>query len=126
MPDSMRYNDWFSKARSEYEGANILMEHGGDYALVAFLSQQAVEKAFKGYILKNREELIEGHSLIYLCKISAEIDCSIKQFIKDAAYVNQFYLETRYPADIPIGLNKDEAQECFHIAKTILDRLLCE
>jgi HEPN domain-containing protein len=39
MVDSMRYADWFHKAKADLESAEILMEHNGDYAVIAFLCQ---------------------------------------------------------------------------------------
>jgi len=124
MADSMRYADWFNKAKTELESAEILMAHGGNYVVIAFLCQQAIEKAYKGFVLKKKDELIEGHSLVYLCKIAMETDNSLKEFMKDSAYVNQFYLETRYPSDIPMDISQLEAQECIEIANRILGRIM--
>lgn len=124
MADSMRYNDWFDKAKSELKSAQILIEHEGDNAIIAFLCQQAIEKAFKGFILKHNEKLIEVHSLVFLCKKSIEINTMFRQFMKDSAYVNQFYLETRYPADTPMDISISEAQECIEIAKMILEKTI--
>lgn len=123
MPDSQRYNDWYAKSQSEFDGAKILITYGGDYSLIAFLCQQAIEKVLKGYILKNSKVLIEGHSLIYLCKKSIEIDASFKEQLKNCTFVNQFYIETRYPADIPIGIDKEDADECLNIAAKILAKV---
>jgi len=124
MADSTRYLDWFGKARADLESAEILFKNNGNNSVIAFLCQQAIEKAYKGFILKQREELVEGHSLIYLCKKIADIDTSFKMFMKDSAYVNQFYLETRYPADIPLDISTSEAQECLEIAKTIMEKVV--
>lgn len=74
----------------------------------------------KGYILNKTSDLIEVHSLIYLCKKAMEFDEKLKVFLKDCAFVNQFYIETRYPADIPTELSKDEANECIEITEKIL------
>lgn len=126
MPDTKRHEDWFNKAQAEFASALILMEHGGDNAVIAFLCQQAIEKALKGFVLQKKMELIEGHSLIYLCKKSTELDASFKGFMKDCAYVNQFYLETRYPADIPLSVDDSEVKECINIAQSLLDRIICD
>ena len=66
MADSMRYRDWYNKAEAELESAQILFKHGGNRAVIAFLCQQAIEKAYKGFILKHDEEFVEGHSLVYM------------------------------------------------------------
>ena len=123
MPDSMRYNDWLDKAKADLSAAKILFEHKGHNSIVCFHCQQAIEKALKSFILKNNLQLIEGHSLVYLCKKSAGIDIKMKQYIKDCAFVNQFYLETRYPADVPLKVDDSDAQDCIDIAQSILEEV---
>jgi len=63
-----------------------------------------------------------------LCKIAMETDNTLKELMKDSAYINQFYLETRYPSDIPMDINPSDAHECIAIAKKILARMIdpCE
>ncbi len=39
-------------------------------------------------------------------------------------YKDQFYVETRYPADIPVDVEKEEAQECIIIAEKIYNLLI--
>ena len=124
MVDSTRYLDWFGKAQADLESAEILFKNNGNNAVIAFLCQQAIEKSYKGFILKEKEELVEGHSLIYLCKKIIETDDSFKKFMKDSAYVNQFYLETRYPADVPLDISASEARECIEIAKKFMDKVI--
>jgi HEPN domain-containing protein len=121
MADSTRYIDWFVKAQEEIEAAEILMRNNGSNSIIAFLCQQAVEKAYKGYILKSNQELIEGHSLVYLCRKAVEINDSFKLFLRQSAYLNQFYIETRYPADISTALSKKDAAECLTGANEIID-----
>lgn len=49
------------------------------------------------------------------------IDITFKNFLKDCAYVNQYYIETRYPTDFPLEVSEEEASECYAIAKRIID-----
>ena len=44
------------------------MEHDGGNDLVAFHCQQAMEKMLKGWLLKMTGELLDGHSLVFLCR----------------------------------------------------------
>ena len=124
MPDSKRYMDWVGKADSDLKSALILFEHEGDYGIVAFHCQQAIEKLLKAFLLKSLGELIEGHSLIFLCKRASLFDINVKSFLKDCAYINQFYIETRYPSDIPMVMVKDEAEECIVITKSIFKYIM--
>lgn len=48
---------------------------------------------------------------------------TIPDFTKDCAFVNQYYIETRYPSDDPLEVSPGEALECIGIAETILDEI---
>jgi len=121
MVDSKRFRDWLDKAGKDLEAARILKQHGSFNDTVAFHCQQAIEKALKGFVLYKTSELAEGHSLVYLCKKAATIDITFKTYLKDCAYVNQYYIETRYPADFPLEVSDEEALECLAIAARITD-----
>ena len=61
-----------------------------------------------------------------MCKMANGVNLK-KQFdMKDCAYVSQFYIETRYPADSPLLLSEDETKECLEIAENILASLINE
>lgn len=124
--DSNRYKDWFEKAEKDFDGANILFKYEGDTSIVAFLCQQAIEKMFKGLILQKTYKLQNGHSLLFLCKNISQFDSTFRQYLKDCAFVNQFYIETRYPADVPLELSKEDAIECLdiatHLKKVVLQK----
>lgn len=121
MADSRRFEDWYKKAQIDLQGARILKYHDGDNALVAFHCQQAIEKALKGFILEKTQELLDGHSLVFLCRRASRLDEYFTDRLKDCAFVNQFYIETRYPADIPDPVDDDEIEECLKIAAEITD-----
>ena len=119
--DSRRYLDWYNKAKTDLKGAQILFDAEADNSLVAFHCQQAIEKILKGFILKNTKELLEGHSLVFLIRRAARIDEKMRDFTKDCAFVNQFYVETRYPADIPDEVDEYEVKECMQTAIEVLE-----
>jgi len=121
--DSQRYLDWYDKAKKDMRGAEILFESEADNSLVAFHCQQAIEKMLKGYILKNTKQLLEGHSLIFLIRRASRFDEDIRKYTKDCAFVNQFYIETRYPADIPDEVDEFEVRECLETAKEVLTHI---
>ena len=120
MADSRRYTDWYSKAKTDLKGAEILFDNSADLSLVAFHCQQAIEKMLKGYILQNTGTLVDGHSLIFLLRKASQFDVSLKQFLKACAFVNQFYIESRYPSDLPNEVDGDEASECLEVARAMV------
>ncbi|MDN5302957.1 MAG: hypothetical protein PWQ60_2471 [Thermoanaerobacteraceae bacterium] len=88
MVDSGRYQDWISKAKKDINAAIILKEHDCGNDMVAFHCQQAIEKLLKGYIIYKINKIVEGHSLVYLCKICINFNPKLKNHIKDCAFVN--------------------------------------
>lgn len=119
MVDSKRYSEWFEKAARDIKSAKVLKQNDCGNDVVAFHSQQAIEKSLKGFLLRQTAELAEGHSLIFLCKEASVYKDEFKMHLKDCAFVNQYYIETRYPADVPRVVSDDEADECIAIAETI-------
>ncbi len=121
MVESARYKDWINMAKKDLNGAKILYEHGGDNYLICFHCQQAIEKYLKGYLIRRTSQLIEGHSLIKLCKLSQKYNTGFRNFLKDVALVNDYYMETRYPADQPLTVNDEDTQECLDIVQNIMN-----
>ena len=121
MVDSPRYKDWIDKARRDIATSKVLKDNdcGNDY--VAFHCQQSIEKALKGFLLKEKGHLVEGYSLIFLCKEASKTIPELKAQLKDCAFVNQYYIETRYPADSSITVSDEDATECLEIAQKIFD-----
>jgi len=120
LVDTKKYNEWFGMALKDLNGAKILFEHDADFGLVCFHCQQVIEKYFKGYLIFKTGRLYEGHSLIKLCKFAMEHESGFGQFLKDCSFVNSFYIETRYPAEDPIYVSKEDTVECIRIAEDII------
>lgn len=58
---------WLTQAQKDLYWAGHLAEQGG-FPLAYFLSQQVSEKALKGFIFAQGEEIVLGHSVERLCK----------------------------------------------------------
>jgi HEPN domain-containing protein len=63
-----------------------------------------------------------------LCKLSESHNNEFKKYIKDCGFLNQYYIETRYPTDNPLIVSDYEANECIEIAekvcKTVIDEVV--
>jgi HEPN domain-containing protein len=64
-----------------------------------------------------------GHSLIKLCKKASEFDSEFRSYIKDCAFLNGYYIETRYPAEDPLIAEKDDVEEGMQITLNILNSI---
>lgn len=121
MVDTLMYKNWFEIAKKDLNGAKILYEHNADYGLVLFHLQQAVEKYLKGYLIYKTGMLQEGHSLIKLCKKATIYNIEFRKFIKDCAFLNGYYIETRYPAEDPLIAEEDDVKEGLQFTEEIID-----
>jgi len=123
LVDSMKYKEWFEMAKKDIRSAEILYEHDGDNGIVCFHCQQAIEKYLKGFLIYATGELQEGHNLVRLCKKAMAYNKVLGEFIKDMAFVNTYYIETRYPAEDPLLVSKEDAKECIRIAMKVMEKI---
>ena len=98
--------------------------------MVAFHSQQSIEKAFKAILEEHNERIPKTHNLIALLqKVEQYINVEINNSI--IAQLNELYIEARYPADfglLPEGKPSKEkainfyryAVEIFELASEII------
>lgn len=123
MVDTDKYNEWFVMAQKDLRSALILFEHDADNEIVCFHCQQTLEKYLKGYLIAMTGALQEGHSLLKLCKKAMLQDRGFNVFLKDMAFVNVFYIETRYPAVDPLIVSRQDTEECFRIVNAVLAKI---
>lgn len=121
MVDTIKYKDWFQIAEKDLKGAKILYEYSGDYGLVLFHLQQAVEKYLKGYLIYKTGLLQDGHSLIKLCKKASLYNSEFRNYIKDCAFLNGYYIETRYPAEDPLVADQDDVKDGLSFTENIIN-----
>ncbi|MEK7498178.1 MAG: HEPN domain-containing protein [Patescibacteria group bacterium] len=100
MPNN--HSVWFEKAKDNLRWAEDNLK-AGNYPLVCYLSQQAVELLLKGYIYKQDKIPSKTHSLVILAKNAEEVGLKISDIIKDLAILSEYYFQSRYPD----SLNKD-------------------
>ncbi len=112
----MYYYKWLDKALFDLQAARILLTWDGGIQNVAFHCQQSIEKALKGYLLFKTGRHYDGHNLTYLCRQAAQQDAMFLEYLDESASLNNLYIETRYPTDLPFELS--EAQVGAMLAMT--------
>ncbi|MCR4407958.1 MAG: HEPN domain-containing protein [Anaerolineae bacterium] len=92
---------WLRQAQDDWEAAHILYT-GGKYAQACFLSQQAAEKAVKA-IWYAVGVAPWGHSVLRLVREVPDetLGARLKECEGAAAFLDQFYVPTRYPNGLP-------------------------
>ncbi len=120
MVDTKRYEEWFNMANKDLLSAQILFEHEADYGIICFHCQQTLEKYLKGYLLRQTGMIQEGHNLVKLCKRAMVYESGFKEFVKDCALLNTYYIETRYPAEDPLVVSKEDTEECLKTVNNLI------
>lgn len=117
--DSRRYHDWLARAGEDILTAGVLVQHDNCYNAAAFHCQQTIEKALKAYILLKSDVLADGHNLPWLCKRAMRYDETFADWLDESASLNRCYIETRYPADIPLELDFARVMGYYRMAKAM-------
>lgn len=112
---------WFSKAEADLDSGEILFREGGATDTVCFLCQQAVEKHLKGFLILKKKKFGKIHDLAALLALCGEIDKDFLNWYEPAEKLTSYYIETRYPADIPVSYSRQEAQEALQSAEEIIE-----
>ncbi|MCR5805529.1 MAG: HEPN domain-containing protein [Oscillospiraceae bacterium] len=119
--DSKRFYDWIYHAYLDKLAAHELSGRKDLTPVAAFHCQQCIEKALKGYLLFKSHHLPDGHNLTWLCKQVALIDEHFIDWIDESAILNRYYIETRYPADIPLVISVDDCQRLIDMSDEMMD-----
>lgn len=117
--DSLYYYKWLDKALLDLQAARILMTWNGDTCNIAFHCQQAIEKALKGYLLFKTGRHFDGHNLTYLCRQAVQQDEMFTEWLDESAALNNLYIETRYPTDLPVTIDEHACREYFTMAENM-------
>lgn len=124
--DSKRYFDWLFHANLDLLAAQTLIEDERCYAATAFHCQQCIEKALKGYMLFRIKRLYDGHNLTWLCKQAVMINGRFREYLPSTVKLNKYYIETRYPADIPFDIDYDTIRQLYMTTSEMLDFICSE
>lgn len=117
--DSRRYYDWLDKANEDMLSAGVLVQNDNCYNAAAFHCQQTIEKALKAYILLKSDVLADGHNLPWLCKRAMRYDQTFSDWLDESTSLSRCYIETRYPADIPLELDFAQVMGYYRMAKAM-------
>ncbi|MBQ5319654.1 MAG: HEPN domain-containing protein [Oscillospiraceae bacterium] len=123
--DSKRYYDWLFHAYQDLLAARMLITDKRLFNPTVFHCQQAIEKSLKAFLLYKHRKLFDGHNLTWLCKQAALTDQSFTKWIGKSTLLNRFYIETRYPADIPEEIDRQLVEEILEATEDMMD-FICD
>ena len=117
--DSLYYYKGLEKALLDLQAARVLLTWGGDPCNIAFHCQQAIEKALKGFLLYRTGRHFDGHNLTFLCRQAAAAEESFLEYLEQSAMLNNLYIETRYPTDLPLEMDEHTVRQYLNMAENM-------
>lgn len=115
MPMTKYVADWLVRADEDIDIAELAIKEKGPTNPICFHTQQAAEKYLKAFLAFHEKHIRKIHDLEDLLITCKEIDASFGELRDDAQYLNQFYIETRYPADMP-DFTFNDAKKSYEVA----------
>lgn len=115
---------WLRQAQQDIDDAQY-NQAGERYHLTCFLAQQAAEKALKGYLYAQGEEMVWGHSVADLARQCVEYDVRFEALIGVGGGLDRHYIPTRYPNGLPGGIpaeafDADDAEKALRQAQRVI------
>lgn len=117
--DSKIYTNWMIYAENDLRAADSLRKNKHTLLLSAFHSQQAIEKTLKAYMLAQKGYAPDGHNIIFLCKTAAKVNNGFYDWIDECIALNNYYIQTRYPPDFPLEIDKATAKRLSKMAQDL-------
>jgi len=99
---------------------------GNLFAPACFWAQQSAEKAAKAYLYSKGERFVIGHSVAELLEKCKTYDKDFKALIPIGAFLDRFYIPTRYPNGLPGGVpayvyRRKDSSEAIKMAQKVFD-----
>lgn len=118
---------WFDQAEADLKTAKDCSRAGNYYAS-AFFSQQAAEKALKGFLYSKGFRGLITHSVLELVDKSSEFAKGLKNCSEQARELDRHYIGSRYPNFYPEGpayryYTEESAKKCEGYAESILKKV---
>ena len=117
--------EWVKSAYYDLENIRYIINADHLTHIVAFHSQQAIEKLFKALIVKNSNNLPKTHDLLKLTqKVKDKIEITDRKTLEE---LNELYIDSRYPnsfALMPHGKpTLEDAKRYYNFASEIFENV---
>lgn len=115
--------NWLEIAKRDLEAGRKLVSTPDLSSQASFFSQQAAEKALKGFLLWNQERFKKDHDLRYLGGLVLKKDPTLTAVIEEATLLNPYAVTFRYPGD-EVGPTQEDAEGALKIAEKLFSEIL--
>jgi HEPN domain-containing protein len=113
--------EWFDKGDADIEFARLGFGETEHFGQVCFLSQQAIEKYLKGFLVAKAKVPKRIHSISALIKECVKLDRRFSKFAESSKTIDSYYIPTRYPVGLPHDFSKSDGKKAISIADEIIE-----
>lgn len=118
---------WLDQAEADMKTAKDCLKDGNYYAS-AFFSQQAAEKALKGFLYSRGYRALITHSVVELLEESSKFQSEFGELLDKGKELDRHYIGSRYPNFYPSGApykyyTEEVARRCLSCAESILNEV---
>lgn len=123
MGDANDPGVWIQLADDEFLYASSDLDDSTHhfFAQTCFHFHQAAEKYLKAYLLHAKKPFRKVHNLTELLLLCAEQDEIFQTLTDQAATLNPFYTETRYPVHWPMHFTREDADRAKTAASDVAE-----
>lgn len=123
--NSKNYHDWLQKAENDLMASRAIFAfyEQPPTDTICYHCHQVAEKSLKAYLVFTGVIFHKIHDLIALLNLCLSKDNTLDYLREDLEILNQYYIETKYPPDMPLDYSKDESQEAIHKAERIFNTI---
>lgn len=112
---------WLEKGDHDVQAAEIILRSSEPLTdVICYHCHQAVEKYLKAYLIHKKISFPKTHDLDYLIELCVKEELAFHKIKNDASHLSEYGIETRYPGDIPISYEFEEAKEALNKVKKII------
>jgi HEPN domain-containing protein len=111
--------EWLAKADVDLSAGRALLAEADLFEVVAFHSQQAVEKSLKAFLVCHQIEFPKTHDVRRLLALCASIDPDLAETLTGAAELTPYGVAYRYPGEYP-PVSKEAAGQSLATARFVL------
>jgi HEPN domain-containing protein len=124
------FQEWIKRAKDdELNILSVLKHRDGTPALVCFMSHQVAEKYLKAFLLLRSGDFPKTHSLLKLLALAKKYLPVITEELENRVILlNPYYIEARYPTDIPLEsfswkMAEDAYRAANKVKKFVLEKI---
>jgi HEPN domain-containing protein len=111
--------EWLAKADVDLSAGRALLSAADLFEVVAFHSQQAVEKALKAFLVWHQIEFPKTHDIERLLELCASIDPEVAEALASAVELTPYGVEYRYPGEYP-PVSEEAAEQSLATAQLVV------